>query len=62
MAETTAAYVTRANFRGDSGCTVAIKSGSVDPRFSAKPHDIGKELRILLSISNRNVRLLRPFI
>ncbi|KAI1790909.1 kinase-like protein [Ganoderma leucocontextum] len=56
IAESAAAYVTRARFREPSrGSVVAIKSGSVDPRFSVEPHDIGKELRIILGMAHRNV-------
>nr|VWP02446.1 N/A [Ganoderma boninense] len=56
IAESAAAYVTCANFREPSrGCVAAIKSGSVDPRFSAEPHDIGKELRIMRGLSHTNI-------
>ncbi|TBU26870.1 kinase-like protein [Dichomitus squalens] len=56
IAESVAAYVTRARFRDASrGSVVAIKSGSVNPRFSMQPHDIGKELRILLNSPHSNV-------
>ncbi|KAI0756430.1 kinase-like domain-containing protein [Daedaleopsis nitida] len=57
IAESTAAYVTRGQLRGDpnSSGLVAIKSGSTNPKFSAQPHDIGKELRILSSLSHSNV-------
>ncbi|KAI0714785.1 kinase-like protein [Earliella scabrosa] len=56
IAETAAAYVTRARFRDDPhGSAVAVKSGSVNPRFSMQPHDIGKELRILSGLSHPNI-------
>ncbi|RPD64656.1 kinase-like protein [Lentinus tigrinus ALCF2SS1-7] len=57
IVENTASYITRAQFRdpGLSPSLVAIKSGSIDPRFSKQPHDIGKELRILLDVHHVNI-------
>ncbi|RDX46816.1 kinase-like protein [Lentinus brumalis] len=57
ITENAASYITRARFRDaeHSSSLVAIKSGSIDPRFSKQPHDIGKELRILLSTDHTNI-------
>ncbi|KAI0713124.1 kinase-like domain-containing protein [Cerioporus squamosus] len=57
VAENAFSYIIRARFRGPehSPNLVAIKSGSLDRRFSKQPHDIGKELRILLSADHTNI-------
>jgi hypothetical protein len=39
------------------GQVVAVKSASLRRKFSAEPHDIIKELRILSAVSHPNVSL-----
>ncbi|KAI0652570.1 kinase-like protein [Trametes meyenii] len=56
VAESVVSYVTKASFYNSSSKhPVAIKSASVNRAFSKQPHDIGKELRILLSLTHVNV-------
>ncbi|KAI0640131.1 kinase-like protein [Trametes polyzona] len=56
IAESVVAFVTRGYYRDLARATaVAIKSASTNPKFSKQPHDIGKELRILMSLSHINV-------
>ncbi|KAI0354667.1 kinase-like protein [Trametes cingulata] len=56
IAESIVAFVTRAWLRGPAWTSpVAIKSASTHPKFSKQPHDIGKELRILLGLKHVNV-------
>ncbi|KAH9929789.1 kinase-like protein [Fomitopsis serialis] len=54
--ESPVAYVTQAFYRQDeSHRPIAIKSASIQPHFSKKPHDIAKELRLLRKLSHANV-------
>ncbi|KAI0673836.1 kinase-like protein [Trametes maxima] len=56
VAESVVSYVSKAWFCNPSGTSpVAIKSASVNRAFSKQPHDIGKELRILLGLVHINV-------
>ncbi|KAI0778853.1 kinase-like protein [Trametes elegans] len=56
IAESICAYVTRAWFHDAARePPVAIKSASMDPKFSKQPHDVGKELRLLLNLKHENV-------
>ncbi|KAI0368917.1 kinase-like protein, partial [Pilatotrama ljubarskyi] len=56
VAESIVAFVTRAWYRDHARSSpVAIKSASTHPKFSKQPHDIGKELRILLALRHVNV-------
>ncbi|OSD00862.1 kinase-like protein [Trametes coccinea BRFM310] len=56
IAESVVSFVTRAWFHDTARKSpVAIKSASTHPKFSKQPHDIGKELRILLNLNHVNV-------
>ncbi|KAH9897685.1 kinase-like protein [Cubamyces lactineus] len=56
VAESIVSFVTRSWYRDASQTSpVAIKSASTNPKFSKQPHDIGRELRILLNLSHANV-------
>ncbi|CAL1694690.1 unnamed protein product [Somion occarium] len=57
IAESPAAYVTRAFYRNDHSKAriVAIKSASTLPEYSKEPHDIVKELKILSLTSSFNI-------
>ncbi|CDO73403.1 hypothetical protein BN946_scf185013.g37 [Trametes cinnabarina] len=56
VAESIVSFVTRAWYHDTSQTSpVAIKSASTHPKLSKQPHDIGKELRILLSLRHVNV-------
>ncbi|KAI0334016.1 kinase-like protein [Cubamyces sp. BRFM 1775] len=56
VGESIVSFVTRGWYRDTSKTSpVAIKSASTNPKFSKQPHDIGKELRILLDLSHVNV-------
>ncbi|KAI8990649.1 kinase-like protein [Trametes punicea] len=56
VAESIVSFVTRAKFLDTARTSpIAIKSASLHPKFSKQPHDIGKELRILLSLRHVNV-------
>ncbi|KAH9854280.1 kinase-like protein [Lenzites betulinus] len=56
VAESIVSYVSRGYFRDlAQAAPVAVKSASTHPKFSKQPHDIGKELRILMSLGHRNV-------
>ncbi|KAH9932102.1 kinase-like protein [Epithele typhae] len=53
--ESAVALIGRGRLREGSQAIVAIKSASLDPRISHQPHDIGKELRLLKTLSCVNV-------
>ncbi|OCH95714.1 kinase-like protein [Obba rivulosa] len=57
--ESPVSYVTKAKYRGadaaDSVQWIAIKTASTLPEFSRKPHDIIKELKILLKLTHVNI-------
>lgn len=54
--ESPVAYVTRAFYSEDeSHRPIAIKSASIHPHFSKKPHDIAKELGLLRRLSHVNL-------
>ncbi|KAI0652787.1 kinase-like protein [Cubamyces menziesii] len=56
VAESIVSFVTRGWYRDTSKPSpVAIKSASTNPKFSKQPHDIGRELRVLLNLSHPNV-------